>query len=159
MSHSYGQNTISDLLIATICSGRSSRAFRSILRERAFQRFKESSVRTAFNRLKNKNLIENKSNEWRLSAKGWEKMQDRERFSFLPSPFAKNAPNKAIVSFDVSQDMSRERTWLRNQLKIFGFKMIHQSLWMGPGPLPDKFNKKASNLGLKDCMRIFKLAK
>ena len=86
-------------------------------------------------------------------------MREKERLAFIPSPFPKNSPNSLIVSFDVKQSMNRERKWLRDQLKVFGFKMLHQSLWVGPGPLPEKFNKKVLILELKESIKTFKLAK
>jgi len=159
MAYLYRQSSISDLLIAFLFSSRNSYTFHKILRERSFQKFKRSSVRTSLSRLKKKNLINKNDNGYYLSLNCRKSIKEKERFNFIPSPFPKNSPNQIMVSFDVKQSMNRERKWLRDQLKIFGFKMLHQSLWMGPGPLPEKFNKKVLTLGLKESIKTFKLAK
>lgn len=159
MQYGHRNNSLSNLLIATLFSARNSRTFHEILRDRAIKRARADYLRTTLHRLKNKNILNLENGKWSLAEEGKNRMREHERFSFIPSPFPKNAPDGIIVSFDVSQQMRRERTWLRNQLKIFGFRMLHQSLWIGPAPLPDKFNKKILALGLKKCIKTFKLAK
>ena len=47
--------------------------------------------------------------------------------------------------------------WLRNQLKIFGYKMLQQSLWQGPGPLPIEFRKRLDDFGIKKNVKTFKM--
>lgn len=35
--------------------------------------------------------------------------------------------------------------------------MLQQSLWIGPGPLPEEFIKRLKDLKIKDCIKIFKI--
>ena len=51
------------------------------------------------------------------------------------------------------------RHWLRNKIKIFGYKMLQQSLWIGPGPLPSSFLKRLEDLDIKKNIKIFKITK
>ena len=51
------------------------------------------------------------------------------------------------------------RRWLRNQIKIFGYKMLQQSLWLGPGPLPPAFLKRLEDLKIRKNVKTFKITK
>ncbi len=151
--------TIGDLLIAFLGSARSTRAFYRILRERAFERANPKSVRTTLNRLQKQGYVENINSEWQLTGKKYVKKQKRSRIYFIPSPFKKSDPDHAIISFDIPESKRYARNWLRNQLKIFNYRMVHQSVWVGPGPLPKKFSEIAKTLEIETNIRIFKISK
>src|SRR5688572_11331081 len=133
--------TIGDLIIATLASGRSTRRFYAIIRKREFQRYQQESVRVALSRLKSQGYLRNNSNNWSLTKKGSLHAQNVNFFSYIPSPFAEDARPMIIISFDIPESSRILRRWLRNQIKIFGYKMLQQSLWIGPGPLPSSFLK------------------
>lgn len=44
-----------------------------------------------------------------------------------------------IIIFDVPEKERRRRSWLREALKILGFKMLQQSVWMGKNKIPEQF--------------------
>lgn len=44
-----------------------------------------------------------------------------------------------IVVFDVPEKERRKRAWLREALKMLGFKMLQQSVWMGKNKIPEQF--------------------
>lgn len=151
--------TLTDFLIAFLCSARSTRAFYRIMHERVLARHKAQSVRTTLSRLKKKGFVKSDKNGWSITENGQKHYRNRERFSFIRSPFPDKAPDNLVVGFDIPELNRHLRNWLRAQLKIFGYRMIQQSLWMGPGPLPQEFGKRLIELDIKDNLKIFKLSK
>ena len=75
------------------------------------------------------------------------------------SPFTKNSPKNLILMYDVIEEKKKERDWFRRQLKNFDYMMIQKSVWVGPSPLPKEFLDYVKEIGLKDHLKIFKLAK
>jgi DNA-binding transcriptional regulator PaaX len=78
-------------------------------------------------------------------------------YSYIPSPFSPSVKNKLIISFDVPESRRIDRNWLRNQIRIFGYTMLQQSLWIGPGPLPKEFKERLSTLKLDALVKVFSL--
>ncbi len=158
----YKQNfspSIGDLLVATITSHRSSASFYKILREREFARYKERSVRVALSRLNKRGYLNNKKGNWSLTKKGKVYNNKNLLFSYIPSPFNKNQQPNTIISFDITEADRIKRNWLRNQIKIFGYKMLQQSLWLGYGPLPADFLKRLTDLDIRKNVKIFTVRK
>ncbi|OGI71903.1 CRISPR-associated endonuclease Cas2 [Candidatus Nomurabacteria bacterium RIFCSPHIGHO2_02_FULL_38_15] len=60
-----------------------------------------------------------------------------------------------IVMFDIPEVKKKTRDWLRNQLKLWGFVMIQQSVWFGKGRLTKDFKVHLDFLGIKTCVKIF----
>ena len=150
---------IMDVLIATFTSSRNPRHFRSILRERKLARYKKGTVRTALYRLRKKGYLKNSSVGWSATKRGkaWKKNKGLKKY--LPSPFEKNSPQNSIISFDIPVRKRALRNWLREQIKIFDYEMLQQSLWIGPGPLPVNFLNRLENLGIRKNIKIFKIKK
>ena len=48
-------------------------------------------------------------------------------------------PGIMIVTFDVPEKEKRKREWLRECLRLLGFKKLHKSVWMGKEILPEDF--------------------
>jgi len=154
----YYKNSLSDHLVAFLFSARSIRAYNEILYERAFARRKKEVVRVTLARLKKKGIVVSTAGGWHLTKAGIAYAEKQELFSLIDSPFSRHALNTHIVSFDIPEHLRRERNWLRDQLKVFGYTMIQQSLWQGPGPLPSVFNEKIKELGIKKNLKTFRLA-
>lgn len=155
MSRQFNSPTITDLLIATLGSGRNTKTFYKILREREFERFKKESVQVTLSRLHKKGYVNYSSKEWSLTEKGRHHTKNVRLLSYLQSPFKKDSPDTTIVSFDIPEPNRKIRNWLRNQIKIFGYKMLQQSLWIGPGPLPASFLKRLEELKIRENIKIF----
>ena len=151
--------SIGDLLIAMLCSARNSKRFRSIIREREFMRYNKESVRVSLTRLSKKGYVRNLNGEWKITDKGKKYSQFNNKNEYMSSPFEKRAECNTILSFDISENSRKIRNWLRNQLKIFGYKMLQQSLWIGPGPLPQEFLKKLKELKIRENIKIFTISK
>lgn len=155
----YPQPTIGDLLIATLWSAASTKIYRDILRERTMKRYKEQSVRNSLSRLRAKGYVVYSPTGWSLSSKGKKKFKAERLLEYLPSPFHKNEVRDTIVSFDIPETDRKVRNWLRNQIKIFGYNMLQQSLWIGPGPLPEKFLERLKKLGIRNYVKILRIKK
>lgn len=156
---SYNSPSIGDLLIATLCSGRSTRSFYAIIREREFARYKKESIQVSLSRLSKKGYCKNIDGDWSLTQKGFLHTKRVNLFSYIPSPFKENTPANTVISFDIPGPQRKTRDWLRNQIKIFGYKMLQQSLWLGPGPLPPTFLKRLEELKIRKNIKIFSVKK
>ncbi len=64
---------------------------------------------------------------------------------------------KIMVLFDIPEMKRKTRNWLRMQLKLWDFKMLQQSVWLGRGPLPQEFIDRLRSLGIHECIKIFKI--
>ena len=151
--------SIGDLIVTTLMSHRSSASFHKILREREFARYKEKSVQMTLSRLRKRGYLDNNEGSWFLTPKGKSYGNNTYLFSYIASPFNKNQQASTIVSFDISEADRAKRNWLRNQIKIFGYKMLQQSLWLGPGPLPADFLKRLGELDIRKNVKIFSVKK
>jgi len=149
--------SISDLILATLASGRNVRAFRSILYERKMKRLKKESISVSLSRLHRKNYIRRSSSGWLITKKGEECAKKNQFGGYFPSPFSEKSPINTILSFDIPEKNRKVRNWLRNQIKIFGYKMLQQSLWIGSGPLPLPFMKRLENLNIRKNVKTFRI--
>jgi CRISPR-associated endonuclease Cas2 len=156
---SYKSPSIGDLLIATLGSARSTRKFYSIIREREFKRYKKESVQVTLSRLHKKGYVDYSSKNWSLTKAGHHHAKNVRLLSYLPSPYKKDSSDTTIISFDIPEPDRKIRNWLRNQIKIFGYKMLQQSLWIGPGPLPALFLKRLEELKIRKNIKIFSKTK
>lgn len=144
--------------MATLLSSRNTKTFHSILRKREFERFKKESISVSLSRL-NKNGYLKKKDGWSLTQKGILHSKKIYLTSYISSPFRKNSPVNTIISFDIPGPHRSTRDWLRNQIKIFNYKMLQQSLWIGPGPLPSIFLKRLEELKIIKNIKVFSIKK
>ncbi len=149
--------SIGDLIIAQLLSCKSSRRFYKIIKERELARYKKESVRVSLSRLNKKGYVFNSSGSWGITTKGQKHYLHAIKNKYIRSPFKKEDEHNTILSFDIPENNRKTRNWLRNQLKIFGYKMFQQSLWLGPGPLPSNFLKKLTELKIRENIKIFKI--
>ncbi len=156
---SYNSPSIGDLLIATLFSGKNTKTFHKILSEQEFKRYKKESVQVTLSRLHKKGYIDYSSKSWSLTTRGHRFAKNVRLLSYLSSPFKKDSSDTTIISFDIPEPNRKMRNWLRNQIKIFGYKMLQQSLWIGPGPLPAPFLKRLEELKIRKNVKIFSRVK
>lgn len=155
-SHTEG---LFDVLLAMLQSGRNSRTFHRILKQKELEKYKKDSVRSSLYKLKNKGYVTSSPEGWSVTKEGQKYIKNKETFSYIPSPFSKNDTQGVVISFDIPEPDRKLRNWLRNQIKIFGYVMLQQSLWIGPGPLPAKFLRRLENLGIRKNVKTFKIAR
>jgi len=151
--------SITNFIIAMLGSSRNPRAFRMIMKEREFSQYKKESIQVALSRLNKKGYVNNSNNEWSLTKEGKIFLNKTSPFNYIVSNFNKNSPINTIVSFDIPETNRVSRNWVRNQLKIFNYKMLQQSLWLGPGPLPTNFIKRLNELKIRENIKIFPIKK
>jgi len=72
----------------------------------------------------------------------------------LPKPIG---DTKVMVMFDIPERHRKVRNWLRSQLRLWGFEMLQQSVWLGTGSLPSEFLERLDLLGVRDAVKIFKM--
>ncbi len=153
----YRNINLKDLIIATLLSAKNSYTFHKILKEREFENFKKESIRLGIYRLKKKGFIKCENSEFSLTKEGKDFYKNKNPLSYITSPFNKNSKNNLIISFDIPERDRKIRRWLRNQLKIFNYKMLQQSLWIGPGPLPKEFLKRLDKLQIRKNIKTFNI--
>ena len=151
------QDSITDLIVGTICSGRSVKRFNQIIYERRLKRYREESFRVTLSRLHKKEYVNHSALGWSMNKKGRLYFSNARLLDYLPSPFEKKVPDGIVVAFDIPEGSRKVRNWLRNQLKIFGYKMMQQSLWIGPGPLPASFLKRLEDLNIRKNVKVFNI--
>jgi len=98
---------------------------------------------------------------WYLTREG--KAYAKKKYDSLKqfqNPFTeKTVARNLLVMFDISENRKGEREWFRWHLKKFKYIMIQKSAWVGPSPLPKEFIDYVKEIGLKDSIKTFKLAK
>ncbi|MDP2788986.1 MAG: CRISPR-associated endonuclease Cas2 [bacterium] len=153
------RESLVDLLVATLASGRNTRRFKIILSERKLKRYREESISNALSRLRKKGYLNHNQSGWILTSKGTKRLKKRRLLSYMPSPFKRSQSANMIISFDIPEKDRKIRNWLRNQIKNFGYKMLQQSLWIGPGPLPVEFIKRLEDLSIRKNIKTFRINK
>lgn len=152
--------TLGDHIIAFLGSARNSGIYNRIIFERVSERrksAKRSSVYSELARLKRNGFIEKTDAGWKLTQAGHTSFSKNRVVNHIASPFPPKSPDKILLSFDIPETERNLRDWLRNQLKIFGYRMVQQSLWVGPGPLPKEFDVRIKELNIKSRIRVFHL--
>ncbi len=151
------KDSLVDYLVAMLSSGKNIKRYHEIIRKREVSRYKKESISVALSRLNKKGYLKKSKGGWSLTPSGKVYYNKTMLLSYIESPFNKNSEIKTIVSFDIPGPQRHMRDWLRNQLKIFGYKMIQQSLWVGPGPLPKEFLKRLKELKIHENIKVFTL--
>mgnify|MGYP001604606878 FL=1 len=158
--NNFMEPTALDHLVSFLFSARSTKIYRKILWERTRARHKRLNL-GAFNqqiyRLRKKGIIEPKGKIIHVNR------ENLLRFSSGKNSVMKNIvpkkTEKILMSFDIPEKNKKARDWLRNQIKYWDFEMIHQSLWLGYGPLPKEFNERLKQLGVFGNVRVFRVKK
>lgn len=153
------KNTWTDHLIAFLLSARSSKLYRQELWAMARARnkkLKKSAFDQYLYRLNKNKILEVDRGDILINRKQLAKLQLRQH------PMIDRdckISHKVLVSFDIPGGKNKTRDWLRSQLKYWEFKMIHQSLWLGFGPLPEGFKERLKDLEIDKNVRIFKIVR
>ena len=148
-------NSLSEHILAFLLSARNTRTYLRLLREARIKRYKKQLVATSLSRMKKKGWVTKNESGWSATAKGRSIWTERDRFSMIASPFSKGSPRQTIIAFDIPETKRRERVWLRDQLKAFGYTMLQKSLWRGPGPMPKEFTDRVKELEIASGIKTF----
>lgn len=125
-----------------------------------FSKYKKQSVRNILSKYGKMGYLKKVNGQLVLTGKGREYAEYRKNeLQLFISPFITSSPKNLIVMYDIPEEQREEREWFRTQLKLYGYIMVQRSVWVGPSPLPKEFKEYAKGIGLKDCIKTFKLAK
>ena len=125
-----------------------------------FRDYKRNSISAALYRLKKRRYVTFTNSVWKLTKSGEKYFKRRSaRLPIFDFSFKKESPRNLLVIFDIPEARKAEREWFRFHLKKFNYKMIQQSAWVGPSPLPQEFLDYLKNIKLRDCIKTFKLAR
>lgn len=110
-------------------------------------------------KMKHQGLIQESKGKLFISNKGRDKL--RELKNALPGKHYEkiNTQNFIIISFDIPEKLRRKRSWLREAIKNLGFKMVHQSVWVGNTKIPKDFITDLENLKILEFIEIFEVSK
>ena len=110
------------------------------------------------NYLKRDGLIKKKGREWDITRKGQEKLNKLTYKNNLVLK-AKITENPIIISYDIPEELKKERGWLRDILKLFDFNMVHKSVWIGNCYLPEECIHQLKEKKLIPHIHIFEVGK
>jgi|SRR3989338_5717933 len=113
------------------------RAFRN----KTFDFAQEQEFYNLLSYLKRHGLIEKKNNGnrtfWKITADGLNKLL---KIKEKALDYESQSDGKLkIIVFDVPEEYKKKRRWLREALKILGFKMLQKSVWIGKNKIPEQF--------------------
>ena len=120
------------------------------------------AFRTMLSRLRRDGLIESEAHGiWKVTAKGkaavrlmtGRKKAEEERIR------RKSQKADTVVTFDIPEKQRMKRAYVRSELVACGFRMLQQSVWIGPGPLPKEFIAGLKDMELLSCVHIFGIAR
>ncbi len=152
---SYSEATIADHLIAFLFSARSTYIYKRILWERVKERRNASYRNLYLNtyRLRKKGMIAVHGEKLELTEKGRTVFVQNKLHKLIYTHYDKK--KKILVLFDIPEKKRKTRDWLRLQLKVWDFKIIQKSVWIGHGPLPKEFHERLDELGIKNNVKVF----
>lgn len=153
--HWTDEASFGDLIISHLLSCRSTRIQKKVLYELVQKRRKLNNklFNSNLHRLKNKGILSFDSEKnifidrHLLARKTLFRMMQKKP----------TGETKVMVMFDIPEKKRKIRNWLRLQLKLWDFKMIQQSVWLGKGSLPKEFTEHLNLLGISKCVKILKV--
>ena len=122
-------------------------------------------LRNLISKLKHDGLIERHDQGgrvlWKITARGKERNARQKsraaNFSLTNQP--KKSDRAIIVSYDIPENLRRERLWLREVLTLLEFNTVHKSVLVGGAKLSRGFLKELSLRGIIDYVEIFEVTK
>ncbi len=147
--------SFSDFLISHFLSCRSIRIQRRVLYELVQKKRKKNNQQLNNNlyRLKNKGVITfGSENSIVINRKELQSYTSFKNMKVKPT-----GKIQVLILFDIPEKKRKIRNWLRLQLKLWNFKMVQQSAWLGDGPLPKEFSEHLKLLDIKECIKVFKI--
>lgn len=113
----------------------------------------KAALSMMLSRMKKEGLVEGERGTFLLTKKG---RKNASRMTLLKKlPFGKNI----LVIFDIPEELSSKRQWLRNELKCMEFEMIQKSVWRGDVVIPKRFVENIHDLKIENYVHIFEITK
>lgn len=102
-------------------------------------KFQEKTIRQSIRRLRKHGFVEKRNRKFILTAKGralTKYVLGRKKI------FDKKWDGKfRVVIFDIPEQKSRDRNWLRQELYVLQYKLLQKSVFIGKYPLPEDIIK------------------
>ena len=139
-------------------------------KETSFEDYKKLEAQKFYNllnHLQKQGLVkknkEGRCSTWGITEKGRKKLIEiSEKISIkLPRRFYKkeNDKNLKIIIFDIPEEESRKRLWLRQSLFALGFSKLQKSVWVGSIKLPKDFIEDLKVIDIFQYIEIFSVSK
>lgn len=112
-------------------------------------------------KLKKQGLVESKKSDrgifWKVTKIGFGRLANwREN----RTDYEVSSDNKLkIIAFDIPEKERRKRAWLREVLRLLGFRMLQKSLWVGKSKIPEDFLSALKRKNLIEYIHILELGK
>ena len=103
--------------------------------------------------------ISGKYSQFSISSSG------KAKLAKLKSDFPKRYYEKeihscpVIISFDIPEKLRRKRDWFREVIKNLGFRMVHQSVWIGKIKIPKQLIFDLETMNILEYIEIFEISK
>jgi DNA-binding transcriptional regulator PaaX len=114
----------------------------------------DNTLSVTLARLRSKGYVDRKEGFWRITEKGKTHILSKLRRRELAEK-SKGREKNLIVAFDIPENQNSRRKWLRRQLLNLNFSMLQESVWFGPGPLPEDLIRSLNRMKLLPCIKIF----
>ncbi len=96
-------------------------------------------------------------NLWKITASGLSKLR---MFKSRKINYAQAEDNSfKIIVFDIPEKERNKRNWLREILKLLGFKMLQKSVWIGKKKIPEQFLTDLRKKQLLSYIHILEVSK
>jgi len=123
---------------------------------RADSSISKESISRSLQRLKKKGLVKFINEEWSITEQG-EELNIKESLIYFEKLTTHS--HQLLIMFDIPEKERYKRNWLRSQLKIYDYKMLQGSVWLGPGPLPKEFLNYLKKKDINKHILVFKTQK
>lgn len=112
------------------------------------------------NSLKRQGLIEKKKSKkgviWKITSAGLQKLK---LFKERKIEYDIIQDNKLkIIAYDIPEREKKKREWLREVLRMLGFRMLQRSLWIGKNKVPERFLKDLREKNIINYVDIFEIS-
>jgi len=106
-------------------------------------------------------ILENSKGELALSLSGRLKLKKLQKERLLAPAHYKETKNDrvTIISYDLPLRFNKERNKLREILRILGFRLVHQSVWVGKVKVPANFISTLKKMNLLRYVEILEVTK
>lgn len=114
------------------------------------------------NYLKKQGFIESKkkgrSALWKITVAGLKKLKFLNKLN-MPDYKTETDDKFKIIIFDIPEKERKKRAWLREVLKMLGFKMLQFSVWIGKNKIPERFLEELRNKQMLSYIHILEINK
>lgn len=128
----------------------------------SYQNEERQKFYALLNYLKQQGFVENKkkgrSALWKITLAGLKKLKFLNKLN-MPDYQTETDDKLKIIIFDVPEKERRKRMWLREVLKMLGFRMLQFSVWVGKNKIPGRFLEELRDKQMLSYIHILEISK